>query len=100
MGCEPDPLERGDEGGGSDLVRVGIRQAKTHTYYNPRVGRCAMVHAIYARGDHRARGFGRDGGYWKTVDPRTPHWYFTADTRREVLEIWHQNWREVSRGRA
>jgi hypothetical protein len=49
-----------------------------------------MVHAVYRRGDHRATGYGRDGGYWQAIDPRTPFWYFTADKRSEVLELWHQ----------
>jgi hypothetical protein len=52
-----------------------------------------MVHAVYMRGDHRATGYGHDGAYWKAVDPRTPLWFFTADTRREVLGIWQHEWR-------
>jgi hypothetical protein len=54
-----------------------------------------MVHAVYMRGDHRATGYGHDGAYWKAVDPRTPFWYFTADTCAEALHIWHQEWRQV-----
>lgn len=57
-----------------------------------------MVHAVYQRGDHRAEPFGRDGGYWRAFDPRTPHWFFTADTRAEVLRIWHEQWRPVRHG--
>jgi hypothetical protein len=53
-----------------------------------------MVHAVYMRGDHRA-GYGHDGAYWKAVDPRTPFWYFTADTCAEALRVWHQEWRQV-----
>jgi hypothetical protein len=53
-----------------------------------------MVHAVYMRGDHRA-GYGHDGVYWKAVDPRTPNWFFTADTRAEVLNLWREQWRQA-----
>jgi hypothetical protein len=48
-----------------------------------------MVHAVYMR---------ELGGYWKAVDPRTPNWFFTADTRVEVLNLWREQWRQASRG--
>lgn len=43
-----------------------------------------MVHAVYKR---------ELGGYWVAVDPRTPNWFFAADTRAQVLRIWHDEWR-------
>ena len=52
-----------------------------------------MVHAVYMRGDHRATPWLKDGGYWRAVDPRTPNWFLTADTKREVLNLWYGEWR-------